>query len=190
MARNKRYCEKHGYEHIFIDTSDIDVPPYWQKAFIAQNNLDKYKGILWLDTDATIFNMDITLDDVTSNSGSFYKSINSRGNQIFNAGVWIVKNSERGRKILDDWIKQYKASNWKKNGNKWHTNGPWAGKAYEQGSFAYKIVPMYSRNIKTLPENKLQSTDYGDPDTFILHLYNDNRSKIPEFLEAFPEPNR
>ena len=187
MARNKYYCEKYGYEYIFLSTSKHNVPPYWQKVFIVKDYLNKYKGILWLDSDATIFNMNIPLD--TFSTHAFSKSTNSAGNQIFNAGVWIVTNTPRGRRILNDWIHEYDKTAWKKEGEKWKTNNSWAGEKYEQGAFAYKIVPRYPKNIKTVNENVLQSTNMNDPDTFILHFYNVNAEKIPAFLKKYPHPD-
>ncbi len=187
MARNKYYCEKYGYDYIFLSTSAHDVPPYWQKVFIVKDYLNKYKGILWLDTDATIFNMNIQLDSFYSRP--FSKSINSAGNQIFNAGVWIITNTPRAHRILNDWIHQYDKTAWRKIGNKWETNNSWAGEKYEQGSFAYKIAPKYPKDIQTLKENILQSTDMNDPDTFILHFYSVYSKRIPAFLKKYPQPD-
>lgn len=188
-ARHKYYCEKHGYEYVFITKSDRDVPPYWQKVYIVKEHLPKYKGILWMDTDATIFNLEIPLDNYITKDHSFYKSIDSGGNQIFNAGVWIVMNNEMGMKILDDWIAKYDEKMWRKDGAGWHTDTPWAGDAYEQGSFAHKVVPEHENHIKTLDENVLQSNDMDDKNTFILHFWRGKSSQIEEFLKRFPEPS-
>jgi hypothetical protein len=190
MNRNKHYCNKYGYTYIFKSSGYDDLPPYWRKVKIVKDLIDSdlYKGVLWMDTDATVFNMSITLDSFNDSMKSFYSSTNSRGNQIFNAGVWIVYNNERGRKILDTWIKKYNSSKWKRNGTKWHSNSAWAGRNYEQGSFAYNVMPEFQSNVKTEPESTFQATNVLQPNAFILHFYNDNRPKVPAFLKEHSLP--
>ena len=190
MNRNKHYCNKYGYKYIFLSSGYEDIPPYWRKVQIVKDliNSDKYKGILWLDTDATIFNMDITLDNFNDPKKSFYSSTNSTGNQIFNAGVWIVYNNNKGKNILAKWMLKYNPAKWKKNNNKWSTASNWAGKNYEQGSFAYNIKPKFNSNIKTEPELTFQATNFRKPGVFILHFYNRYRSEIPEFLKYHTLP--
>lgn len=205
MARNQAYCKKHNYEYKFLNTGYKDLPPYWRKTKIVKDLLEtnNYEGILWLDTDATIYNMDITLESFAGTNNStnnskrnntrrnnskkknFYKAINSAGNQIFNAGVWLVKNTKNGHKIMNTWMKQYKPSDWKYDGKSWHTDGPWAGITYEQGSFAFTVVPRYKNSIQTMNEQFLQGTSPRG-DVFILHFYNHFKSRIPYFLRDNP----
>ena len=198
IDRNKYYCNKHGYIYKFISSGYENLPPYWRKVKIVLDylNSDKYKGIMWLDTDATIFNFDIKLGlfDSSNNTKSFYKSINSVGNKIFNAGVWIVKNTIQGKQIMNDWMNLYDPNTWYKKNGAWHTNGYWADIDYEQGSFAFKVIPKYNNNIKTLNEPFLQGLNKNGANAkagkiFVLYFYSNNKEKIEPFLKSHPLPN-
>jgi hypothetical protein len=184
IARNKHYCSKYGYTHIFKNSGYDDLPPYWRKVKFVQDLLqsNKYKGIMWLDTDATVFNMKISLDSIEDITKHFYKAINIGGNQIFNAGVWIIRDTQKGRDIMNDWMALYNPNKWKHTGNNWSTNDDWAGKEYEQGSFAYKIVPKYNKNIKTVKEPFFQGTNSSRNDIFVLHFYNYHKDKRQDFI--------
>jgi hypothetical protein len=196
IRRNKIYAKKHGYAYIFLNKGYKHLPPYWRKVAIAKHYLDtdKYKGVMWLDSDAVIFNMNISLDRFDSSLKHFFKAINSGGNQIFNAGVWTVKNTPTGKKIMEKWMGHYDPSKWKQTGNSWSSNDEWAGQEYEQGSFAYKIVPEHKRNINTLNEPFLQGLyqnsdgkgGHNKSNVFVYHFYNHFRSREGDFIRENP----
>jgi hypothetical protein len=178
MNKNNSYCKKHGYEYIFISNGYEDLPPYWRKTSIVKNILStgKYKGILWLDTDAYVYNPEITLESIVTDGYDFYISEDLFGSKMC-AGVWIVMNTPLGNEILDTWIRSYNPKDWRKDNNKWISDGVWAGPTYEQGSFEKNILPIpkYNKHIKILDHTFLQATK-ALPHTFIMHLYN-NLSK-------------
>ena len=115
MRRNEAYAKKYGYKYKFVNKGYTDLPPYWRKVALVKKLLDtdQYKGILWLDTDAVIFNVNISLDSVGDKLKHFVKATNSSGNQIFNAGVWTVKGTDKGKKIMKKWMDMYDPSAWK-----------------------------------------------------------------------------
>jgi hypothetical protein len=196
IRRNKIYAKTHGYIHIFIHQGYKHLPPYWRKVAIVKDYLDtdKYKGIMWLDTDAVVYNMNISLDHVGNSVKHFFKATNSAGNQIFNAGVWTVKNTLAGQKIMKKWMGLYDSSKWKKDGDSWSTKGNWAGKDYEQGAFAFKVVPEHKENINTLNEpflqglyqNKNGKGGHNKSDIFVYHFYNYFRSREDAFIRENP----
>lgn len=188
IERNQIYARKHGYEHMLITSGYIDLPPYWRKVKVVMDLMGsgKYKGILWMDTDAVVANMDITLDSIQDMSKDFYKAINVGGNQIFNAGVWLVRDTARGLQIMKDWMGKYNAEDWRLVDGTWHTRGAWAGKTYEQGSFAYTVVPKHKKGIETVPVEMFQSTDLKNPDVFIYHFYAGHKHKRAKFLRKHP----
>ena len=193
MKRNRKYASKHGYEHVFLNKGYEYLPPYWRKvkAVLEYLKTDKYKGVLWLDTDAVINNMEISLHSIEDMSKSFYKTVNSAGNNIFNAGVWLVRNTKKGIKIMEDWMGKYNRDEWRQDfSGQWHTDGKWAGRAYEQGSFAYLVVPKYNQNIKTLNEKTIQGHNIKNPEPFIYHFYNIHKEKIPEYLDILKREPR
>jgi hypothetical protein len=192
MRRNQAYAKKHGYKYKFISKGYTNLPPYWRKVAIVKKLLDtdEYKGILWLDTDAVIYNQLISLDCVGDTLKHFIKAINSGGNQIFNAGVWSVKATDKGKKIMKKWMDMYDPSKWKHEGKAWTTEGAWAGDVYEQGSFAYKVVPEHRDNINTTDESFLQGVyqNNKNSDVFVYHFYNIFKSRREAFINENPFP--
>lgn len=76
----------------------------------------------------------------------------------FNAGVWGVNNSPKGREIMEEWAKMYPKSNWRmdptdKTG--WtcddeSRNGTcaYSGAKYEQGAFIRYVMPKYASILR------------------------------------------
>ena len=190
MNRNKYYAKKWGHEHIFVDSGYEDVAPYWRKVFLVKDILEsnKYKGVLWLDTDAAVYKMDIDLNTLLEEGKHFYKSRDATpGNKGFCAGVWFVLNSPTGKEIMSKWAGNYNPNVWKKNiFGRWKTKGEWAGPNYEQGSFIKHIIPAYKASLKEYHHTYLQALEPGN-DTFILHFYF-TKDKRRNFLNRNPLP--
>jgi len=190
INRVAHYAKKWGHEHILKTSGYEDISPYWRKVFLAKDilNTGNYKGVVWLDTDATVYNMDKDLNSLIEEGKHFYKSAdNTPGNKRFCAGVWFVLNTDIGKEILSKWTEGYKPDKWKKNGNgKWKGDGEWAGTSFEQGSFMETILPTYENSLKHYDDTFLQALE-PRPDAFILHFYftKDNRAG---FLEKHPLP--
>jgi len=180
LEKNKLYCKKHGYTHIF-ETKHYDLPPWWIKVFLVKQIIEtkKYKGVLWLDTDAVIHRHDISLDDFLIDGVSFYYSsdiplwhVITSTDGVFNAGVWLVVNDTNGRQILETWSLSYNSSDWNKNGDKWTTKGKWAGDTYEQGALIKYVIPKFHDTMREYPWQVFQSFRPG-PNTFVLHFSGD-----------------
>ena len=189
MNRNKHYADKWGYEHIFVQNGYEDVSPYWRKVFVVKDilNSNKYRGVLWLDTDAALYNMEIDLNGLVEEGKHFYKSRDATPmNGGFCAGVWFVLNTPTGKEILSKWGEKYNPAVWRKNNSKWKTNGTWAGSNYEQGSFIENIIPAYKDVLKDYHHQYLQATDPSDQ-AFILHFYF-TKERRRNFLDNNPLP--
>ena len=186
MARNREYCKKHRYQYIFISEGYDKIPPYWRKTHLVKDLLmtDKYKGILWLDTDACVFDMDRKLSTIELAKYDFYFSKDKHGSK-FCAGVWMVKNTLMGKEIMTKWMDSYDPESWWKKNGVWRTNNGWAGPMYEQGAFEKQILPEYIKHMKEYPHTMLQSIDWNNPETFILHFYYIKASR-KNFLNTYP----
>ena len=187
IYRNSVYCDKHGYDYIFVSEGYEKLPPYWRKTQLVKDLLmkDKYKGILWLDTDACIFDMDRKLSTLELANYDFYFSKDMHGSK-FCAGVWMVKNTRIGKEIMTKWMDAYDPESWRKKNGKWHTENTWAGPMYEQGAFEKQILPEYIEHMKEYPHTMFQSTDWTNPRTFILHFYFKIKDSCKKFLNANP----
>lgn len=190
INRVAHYAKKWAHDHIVKTSGYEDISPYWRKVFLVKEILGSgnYKGILWLDTDATPYNMDIDLNSLVEEGKHFYKSEdNTPGNRGFCAGVWFVLNTDIGKEILSKWAEVYKPDKWRKNGNgKWRGNGEWAGANFEQGAFIDTIIPTYRDSLKDYDEKFLQSLE-PRPEAFILHFYFTKGNRA-DFLEKHPLP--
>jgi hypothetical protein len=191
MERNEEYAKKHGYKYKFIDSGHTDIPPYWRKVSLVKELLPKYKGILWIDTDAVIFDLSKTLDSITTSRHSMFISRDNwrATKDHFNAGVWLIKNTPEMNTLMSDWEDLYSEKDWLKNsGGKWHTTGKWSNITYEQGSFIKNILIKYKKYIKWLPCNILQGA-IEDIHTlrkpFIIHFMATLKEYIPGFIKTF-----
>jgi GR25 family glycosyltransferase involved in LPS biosynthesis len=179
---NKEYCKKYGYEHIII-TEKYELPPWWIKVKICKELLesDKYSGVMWLDTDAVIYDCSKSLDIFTSDKtiDFFIAKDPPVWGAPVNAGVWIVKNTQVGKNIMRDWFNKYDKTKWIKNTTiqksyetvdykKWSNplsltwyidarlseyERRWAGINFEQGALYEKTMqnPMFKNHVKVLP---------------------------------------
>lgn len=190
VERNRQYAEKQGYEHKFISEGYKDLPVYWRKVKIVQDMLEKpYKGVMWLDTDAVVHDMNRTIDSYYKSERGFIKAIDRYGNHIFNAGVWIVKNTPKMKELMENWMNLYKKEDWKNEGDgKWSTNKAWAGNSYEQGSFASSITCKHKLNINTVSNTNLHGSlnniSSGN-NPFVLHFLNFRKPQIAKYVKRY-----
>jgi len=198
---NQKYCKLYNYDYIF-EYKHYNLPPYWIKVYLTHKYMKtgKYKGILWLDTDACIYNFHINLELLLIDNKSFYLAPdNIKGfplrflpNKItnyslFNAGVYFVLCNDMGRKIVNSWMNLYNYKDWNFINNKWSTHGRWAGLMYEQGSFHIHILPKYHNHIHSFKWNFLQSNysnikDNKNEPVFILHFASE-KSGIKKYVD-------
>jgi len=199
--RNKEYCKKHGYAYMFFNHKDQTVPVYWMKVKLVNEvvNTNKYEGVLWIDTDAVIKDLDRTLDSFGNSNTSivicedFHPEVNNGktypGTYPFNAGVWIAKNNDIGKDIMNKWLELYNPDHWKSN-NKGNlkSNTQFSGPAYEQGSFVDIILPKYKDNILVLPWYVFNALDAKrNSETFILHFCSNKVDMEEIFLKYLDE---
>ena len=196
---NKKYCSLYGYSYI-LDTKEYNLPPYWIKVMLVNNLLktNKYKGILWLDTDAVINDFSISLDSIYCNNKSIYYSYEIIERDLpytkklkttygFNAGVWLILNDKIGKEIISDWINLYDKDKWIFKNNKWKCNScKWAGVYYEQGSFEKYIIPKYKNYCKQYKLSFFQSSNIHQvniyDEKFVYHFYGCYKKELENYL--------
>ncbi len=200
---NRQYAKRHGYEYKFI-SKQYPMPPYWIKVKLTKDFLEeklpnghhKYKGVMFIDTDAVIVKQEKSLEQLTAPHKDFMAAadINYRyfPNQQspFNAGIFIVRNTMKARKLFDDWMNVYEGVKrfWIFNGTTWHTNGNWAGAFYEQGSFVDQVLPKHGATIDLVNEQILQAQYIPErepirPETFVIHFSHTRKNlQLPAFL--------
>jgi hypothetical protein len=192
---NKKYCAQHNYDYLLI-TKEYELPPYWIKVYLIQKLLPKYKGILWLDTDACIHNSDIRIEDMLIQNKHFYNSPdNKKWKAPFCAGVFFVLNSEIGLRIMKEWMESYHKKDWQKVEGQWVAKCKWASSCYEQGSFIENILPKYRDSIHTFHWRFFQSVysnlqeKYSEC-VFVVHFANKFKREIPDYLKSKKQTNK
>ncbi len=170
-----KYCKKWGYHYLFYDKCEHNI--YWCKMYLVLNalNTGKYDYVMWLDSDTIIKNSNMSLDLIVNMySSDIYVTIDN-GKSIYNAGVFIIKNSPIGISYMEDCIKQYNKKCLDATNNK--LKGEWAGMCYEQGVMNELIFKKYYINTTCLPKYIVYNKNIDKTmktctvNTFILHLY-------------------
>lgn len=166
----QKYCKKWGYEYKFYDKCNYNI--YWCKIYMVLDALksNNWDYVMWLDSDTIIKDFDLDLGNVLNNYSSdiFAGSDNIEERDLVNAGIFIIKNSHKGRQYLQDCINS--VSNKCINEDK-TLNGIWAGPCYEQGAMNLLIVDKYSDVTTLLPNNIVFSNATCSDNVFIMHKY-------------------
>ena len=142
-----------------------------------------------MDTDACIYNFDIRLEDILIKDKHFYASPDNKiWPSPFNAGIFLVLNTEIGLKIMDNWLTTFDKNTWKKEqDNTWIASCKWATKCYEQGSFIKNILPKYREYIHIFHWRFFNSfysnLHENNSCVFILHFAGKFKNQIPFFLK-------
>ncbi len=183
MKSNEMICKQNDMEYIFLKKSLKPVPPYWAKVYEIHRLMNEKKDIdyiLWVDSDAFFVNF---TKERLLNFLNKYKDYSFIGTpdippwtEKFNAGVFVIKNDQIGKAMVDKWVTYYHKNVWNYNPEtqKWKTDATWAGVEYEQGSFSTHILedPNFSKKIILIPYYYLNNHNCGDhqDETLLVHL--------------------
>lgn len=151
MELNRMQCKLEGTCDVFQPTT-LDVnktSPYWLKVNAMRECLDSNCGAcIYIDTDAVI-NPNTwrgTFDDLLGSAEVGFTP--DWGRDRFNAGVFAFRATDRGRAIVDQWLGHEPTDRWSRNADgTWDCTQddgkkcPWAGSAYEQGTFIHNVLP-------------------------------------------------
>ena len=185
MVRNKAYCHRHGYEYRMVSSDDGLLPPYWTKVSLAQRYLSGYKGVMWMDTDAVMVS-DTSIESLFPAEKHMMFSPDAplwALQSPFNAGIWMVRNTEQGHSIMNQWMKCYKASQWHKDKDTWHSNGIWAGDTYEQGAFSSFVLPLVTSWVHIVDWSIFQDVRKSSK-AFSLHFSDNQKGLRQDFLDT------
>lgn len=197
IETNKNYCKKFNIEYLFLNKGYENYPPWWRKVFLVFELLSLYEGILWIDTDAVIV------------GNKHFKEFFEDKHFVFSpnpppifwnkhfdfltaplcAGIWGVKNTPEGYHLMNTWKNAYNKNNWTYKNNKWISNGLYAGRTYEQGSFELnifrvdnfksitKMYPFYVFNYLAKRDDEVIGKNCSK-DIFSIHYWSGQRNQI------------
>jgi len=180
MKINEKYCKKYDITYINLPTGPRNLPYYWWKVFMLAKLFDDNKHIdifCWMDSDAFVYNTDIDVRDILNNHKEYSMYIcpdPPNWGSPFMAGVFMIRNNNIGKKILNKWMNLFDGTKWSFKNNKWETTGSWAGNNYEQGSFVSNILtnPEFEKHIYSFPFYVFHEIDCKHPhvDCFSMHM--------------------
>eukprot|EP00668_Euglena_longa_P023081 GGOE01028801.1.p1 GENE.GGOE01028801.1~~GGOE01028801.1.p1 ORF type:complete len:501 (-),score=138.65 GGOE01028801.1:1446-2948(-) len=102
----ERYCAIHGYDFI-LDTSAYAANhtrhATWNRVPSLQKHLPKYDWILYMDSDISITNASILLEDFVLRFPNDTRIAFTDGQENFNAGAFFIKNDPWSYWLLDTW---------------------------------------------------------------------------------------
>jgi hypothetical protein len=181
---NQMYCNLHGYKYIFYKDG-CNLPPYWCKVYYTQQLLkdETITGVLWLDMDAVVHTIFPISFFMKPGKSFYYTSDPPVWDGVFNAGVWMVKNTVDGRSIIDAWMKLYHPKDWTYDGTHWKSVGNWAGTTYEQGSFVEWILPKYKSKLYLYPWEYFQWHTSDLEGIYIYHFAGEFKKHIKSYLD-------
>ena len=107
---NKAYCDKHGYD--IIRDCERRIPKrevHFERVALVEKYLDDYDYVVWVDADMYIYvdspPLDFILNDYKDKDFIFSNDALNvyKGELAINSGIFIVKNTENSKEILDLW---------------------------------------------------------------------------------------
>lgn len=170
----QNYCDKWNYKYLFYDKCENNV--YWCKMYMVLNALKSgdYDYVMWMDSDSVIKNNNVSLDSIVNKYSSDIFMTFDNGRSVFNAGIFIIKNSPIGISYMEDCIKNNRKICLVPDSLQ--LRGQWAGLCYEQGVMNKLIFDKYEKYSTGLPKYIVYNISINDSmkicdsDTFILHL--------------------
>ena len=189
---NQKRCAEHGQcKHVMKTQTQMDLPPYWAKVQAVREVMDDQPDcatIMWLDSDAVVSRVDAAVSVVPPGKSMVISGDIPpwEGEEDFNAGVWVAKNTAQGRALMDRWMAHYPADKWKKSDDdhSWTCSGAWAGVDYEQGSFRAHL--MTDEQVHKLDWRELQSPYPEEhPNSIAFHFAAHHKEQaLPAYLHS------
>lgn len=168
IENKKNYCKLHNYDFIYSEESqDTSRHVYWSKiSFLLKiMNNSSYKWVFWIDADMLIMNLAQPLEDLIDEN---YNFIISRDWNALNTGVFLIRNNDWGRLLLQNVYKRTDCLS-----HQWPETQAITLEFDEKIEFGsmVKIIPQRLINsyAKEVIEPRYRSCVY-QPGDFILHF--------------------
>lgn len=182
LNNKKEYCKKHGYDLIYYDKNLVShLPVQWSKIEAVRRNLKNYKGIMWIDIDTLIMDMDVKLEHFLSDGYNISMATDVYGHDNILSGTFIINNTPIGNEFLEDWIGLKKDYLQSIDVNIFDHEQQALRLMYKNDEYYYGIMPKnprelgtywYTDNLKVLDYYPDWNTNFQiyKPGDFIIHF--------------------
>lgn len=183
---NQLYCERNGYQFVTAASGYDNIPPFWVKTWFVYDQMLQHPDtefIVWMDSDAVVASHDYLLEqviDLSDLSKIFWVSYDPSitvhwliyKRKTVNSGVFVIRNNEMGRQLMQDWKNMFKKEQWTLKDGKWSCNGYYSGRKYEQGALNRLLTRNTRWKEKTsfLPPGYFADDRPGTTPYYIYHL--------------------
>lgn len=195
----KDYALKYNYQYIFLNHYESKLPIYWCKFqllldYLNNKSLD-FDYIVWADSDIMIC-IDKPLEFIIYPSSDYdlimsLDYIDKKKNDrliYYNAGFFILKNSDISRQFLNDCLNYYQQNMYcKDKKNNLILKGMWAGICYEQGVMnVYLNSNIYKKYCYSIPKDQVLNHNKFNENVIFMH-YHDRfkKDKISSIFSTF-----
>jgi hypothetical protein len=187
IEKQKQLHPEHEYVYKRLWKCEHDRFPhthniYWCKLFVVRELLesDRYDYVMWLDSDTILTDSTVDFARVLrSYESHFYAGFDHSDffdgpgrYDYINAGVFIVRNSKVGKKMMRMLTELFNSSNFQRmcvDPSTKALKGMWSGSCYEQGAMNEILERDFRTQVTILPRRYVWNGHICSGD-FIVHL--------------------
>jgi hypothetical protein len=187
----QEYADYHGYEYRYLDRFESPLPIYWKKVHWMSQVLEERAAdyVLWLDSDTIIARPRVPLSAIIAQDpeASIYigRDWPSMPMNTYNAGVFMIRNSETGRRFIAECLESITNNAACLVDDKPALKGAWAGACYEQGVMNKLLSGEFSSHFchvrPPLISNCTSKLYNALADCLIAHRFGDKDSCVAQF---------
>jgi hypothetical protein len=177
---NKPHKNNYAYTFLTECQSKVAHPHnvYWCKFFCLRDILEQgqYDYVVWLDSDTIINDFELDFVRLLSNYKSdwFAGVDDAKRFDHLNAGVVVVRNSDKGKEMLslitDMYTdKAFQSKCIRKQDDSYALSGNWAGVCYEQGVMNQILFFRFREHVTVLSP-KIIHNGMSCEGEFIIHM--------------------
>ena len=190
-----RYAQIHGYEYMFLAhyeepstshpllKSKRVLSPYWQKLLVVRDLLykqvDRPDVVMWMDSDTVVCSMHVRIESILniSQTASVYIGKDNFGSTLC-AGMFIVRNTEEGRKFVDGCCDDYMQIIDTCYRDIRGLYGTYAGMCYEQGIMNKRLKGSDKDISCILPISIMRNSTKHKEGSMFAHYYGNKKNTI------------
>jgi len=161
MERTRRRCEEDADCSYRRDYATDAHSTYWKKVRAMRDCVHDAEGCdacLYVDSDAVLNAPASAARRMLPHPSAHVGIVPDWARDRFNAGVFAVRTSEVGKRVMDEWL-SLESARWRRRSGeeggkaKWECVDErgeacqWAGVEYEQGSFNDRVLPRYEEAV-------------------------------------------